>query len=106
MHSLGGSRKLRSERGIVNDLTDFAGSKGATLSQLPLAWLLARKDCIVPVPDIAAADLVLTDAGLARIDEIASNGGRGGKGGLSLHPAPRPRAQRTRTRNVTLIGAH
>ncbi|MTG89886.1 aldo/keto reductase [Cellulosimicrobium sp. BIT-GX5] len=70
---------------ITHRLTELAESKGASLSQLALAWLLARKDYIVPIPgsrnpdrvaqNIAAAELDLTADDLARIDQIAPNGG-------------------------------
>ncbi|MGW0704467.1 aldo/keto reductase [Streptomyces sp. NPDC002643] len=73
---------------IVAELTKLAESKGATLSQLALAWLLAKKDYILPIPgsrnldrvaeNIAAADLKLTAEDLARIAEIAPEGGVGG----------------------------
>lgn len=76
---------------IVAELTKFAESKGATLSQLAPAWLLAKKHFIVPIPgsrnldrvaeNVAAADLTLTAADLARIAEIASEGGIGGSQG-------------------------
>jgi aryl-alcohol dehydrogenase-like predicted oxidoreductase len=75
---------------IVSELTKLAGKKGGTVSQLALAWLLAKKDYIVPIPgsrdpervaqNIAAADLELTAGDLARIDEIAPEGGVGGRG--------------------------
>ncbi|MER5619277.1 aldo/keto reductase [Streptomyces sp. NPDC002215] len=54
---------------IAGKLTELAESKGATLSQLALAWLLAQKDYIVPIPGSrnpdrvaqnTAADLTLT----------------------------------------------
>ncbi|MFJ4809339.1 aldo/keto reductase [Streptomyces longwoodensis] len=74
---------------IVAELTKFAESKGATLSQLALAWLLAKKDYIVPIPgsrnpervaqNVAAAGLTLTAEDLARIAEIAPDGGLGGR---------------------------
>lgn len=70
---------------ITAELADLAKAKGASLSQLALAWLLARKNYIVPIPgsrnpervaqNIAAAGIDLTDADLARIDQIAPNGG-------------------------------
>lgn len=73
---------------IVDDLTRLAAEKGAALSQLAIAWLLARRDHIVPIPgsrnpdrvaeNVASADLVLTEADLARIDELAPTGGFGG----------------------------
>ncbi|MFF3573327.1 aldo/keto reductase [Nocardia jiangxiensis] len=75
---------------IVEQLTEFAAAKGATLPQLALAWLLTQKDYIVPIPgsrnpkrvaeNNAAADLTLTQADLARIAEIAPTGGHGGRG--------------------------
>ncbi|MGW0436803.1 aldo/keto reductase [Micromonospora sp. NPDC003197] len=74
---------------IAGELAKLAESKGATLSQLALAWLLAKRDDIVPIPgsrnpgrvaqNIAAADVTLTAEDLARIDEIAPEGGLGGR---------------------------
>lgn len=74
---------------IAEQLTELATSKGATLSQLSLAWLLARREDVVPIPgsrstervaqNTAAADLKLTDADMARIQEIAPDGGIGGR---------------------------
>ena len=74
---------------IAEELTDIAAAKDATLSQLALAWLLAQKDYIVPIPgsrnpsrvaqNIAAAELVLTDTDLARITELVPNGGVGSR---------------------------
>ncbi|MFL9684791.1 MULTISPECIES: aldo/keto reductase [Streptomyces] len=74
---------------IVDELTEFADGKGVTLAQLALAWLLAQKDYIVPIPgsrnagrvaqNVAAADLFLTAEDLARIAEIAPDGGLGGR---------------------------
>jgi aryl-alcohol dehydrogenase-like predicted oxidoreductase len=70
-------------------LTAFAASKGATLAQLSLAWLLTRQDYIVPIPgsrnpqrvdqNIAAAELDLTPDDLATIEQIAPTGGVGGR---------------------------
>jgi aryl-alcohol dehydrogenase-like predicted oxidoreductase len=74
---------------IVAQLTDLAESKKATLSQLALAWLLARKDYIVPIPgsrnsarvaqNIGAASLSLTDNNMKKIADIAPGGGIGGR---------------------------
>ncbi|MFI1358276.1 aldo/keto reductase [Streptomyces sp. NPDC020898] len=70
---------------IVEQLTRLAESKGATLSQLSLAWLVARKPYIVPIPGSGnaervaqnnlAAKLELSADDLALIDQIAPNGG-------------------------------
>ncbi|WP_435210638.1 aldo/keto reductase [Streptomyces sp. bgisy034] len=74
---------------MTSDLTKFAESKGATLSQLALAWLLTQKDYIVPIPgsrnpvrvaqNIAAANLTLNADDLAHIADIAPHGGKGGR---------------------------
>ncbi|MEV6104187.1 aldo/keto reductase [Streptomyces sp. NPDC051940] len=74
---------------IAGKLTELAETKDATLSQLALAWLLAQKDYIVPIPgsrnpgrvaqNTAAADLTLTADDLAAVAEIAPDGGIGGR---------------------------
>ncbi|GGN11633.1 aryl-alcohol dehydrogenase-like predicted oxidoreductase [Actinoplanes campanulatus] len=73
---------------ITAELTKLAEGKGTTLAQLALAWLLEKKDYIVPIPgsrnpervaqNLAAAEVKLTADDLARIDEIAPNGGVSG----------------------------
>ncbi|EON32232.1 aryl- alcohol dehydrogenase-like predicted oxidoreductase [Gordonia terrae C-6] len=70
---------------IVRRLADLAQDRGVTLSQLALAWLVARKPYIVPIPgsgdaervaqNNASADLELSVDDLARIDRIAPHGG-------------------------------
>ncbi len=60
---------------LVDKLKPMAGPKGATPRQLALAWLLARKPWIVPIPvtrkqsrleeNIGAVSLDLDDADLA-----------------------------------------
>ena len=72
---------------MVDRLAQLAESKGISVSQLALAWLLAQKDNVVPIPgsrnpqrveqNIAAADISLTDDDLARIAEIVPHGGHG-----------------------------
>ncbi|CAN7178518.1 aldo/keto reductase [Aminobacter sp. LjRoot7] len=76
-------------KAAVEQLTVLAKSKGATVSQLALAWLLAQGDDIVPIPgtrrkerldeNIAAADLKLTPEDLARIVEILPDGAAGAR---------------------------
>jgi aryl-alcohol dehydrogenase-like predicted oxidoreductase len=73
----------------VEQLRTLAGAKGATVSQLALAWLLAQRDYIVPIPgtrsakrveeNVAAADLELTPADRERISEILPTGGFGAR---------------------------
>lgn len=83
---------FEANQAIVAELTALAESKGATISQLSLAWLLAQRDDIVPIPgsrsttrvaeNTAAADLSLTADDLARIQAIAPDGGIGGRLGF------------------------
>ncbi|WP_405504089.1 aldo/keto reductase [Streptomyces purpurascens] len=73
----------------VDRLAELAAAKGATVSQLALAWLLTRGKHIVPIPgtrspkrieeNADAADLTLTDADLKAIDEILPQGGFGAR---------------------------
>jgi aryl-alcohol dehydrogenase-like predicted oxidoreductase len=73
----------------VSKLGELAGAKGATVSQLALAWLLTRGEHVVPIPgtrsaarveeNAGAADLVLTDDDLAAIDGILPDGGFGAR---------------------------
>ena len=63
-------------------LAAFAKSKGATSAQIALAWLLARKPWIVPIPgttkrsrleeNLRAVDVHLTPEDLGEIDRAAS----------------------------------
>ena len=69
---------------LVERIKAIAGEKGATASQLALAWVLAQGDDLVPIPgtkrrnyleeNIAALDLKLTPEDLKRIDEVAPKG--------------------------------
>lgn len=76
-------------KAAVEQLTELAKSKNATVSQLALAWLLARGDDIVPIPgtrrkerlleNVASAALKLTPEDLARIVKILPNGAAGAR---------------------------
>jgi aryl-alcohol dehydrogenase-like predicted oxidoreductase len=69
---------------LVDRVKAMAAEKGVTVSQLALAWVLARGDDVVPIPgtkrrkyleENAAADAVrLTPADLSRLDEVAPKG--------------------------------
>jgi len=69
---------------LVERIKAIAVEKGATASQLALAWVLAQGDDLVPIPgtkrrtyleeNIAAVDLKLTGDDLRRIDEVAPKG--------------------------------
>ena len=67
---------------LVEVLGKIAGQKNASSAQIALAWLLAQKPWIVPIPgttkvhrleeNIGAIDIILTDADLATINEAVS----------------------------------
>nr|BFE60636.1 aldo/keto reductase [Dactylosporangium thailandense] len=70
-------------------LGELAKAKGATLSQLALAWLLTRGEQVVPIPgtrsvarveeNVAAADLTLSPEDLETIGEVLPTGGFGAR---------------------------
>jgi len=72
----------KANRAFVDLLTSVAQRKNATPAQIALAWLLAQKPWIVPIPgttkverleeNIAATDVELTADDLAEIDSAAS----------------------------------
>jgi aryl-alcohol dehydrogenase-like predicted oxidoreductase len=72
----------RANRAFVDLLTSVAERKNATPAQIALAWLLAQKPWIVPIPgttkldrlqeNTAAADVELTADDLEEIDSAAS----------------------------------
>ncbi|GAB3798715.1 aldo/keto reductase [Humibacter antri] len=73
----------------TRQLAVLAESKGATVAQLALAWLLAQGEHIVPIPgtrsprrveeNVGAVNLALTGDDLARIAEILPTGGFGAR---------------------------
>jgi aryl-alcohol dehydrogenase-like predicted oxidoreductase len=77
---------------FVDWLKTFAERKGATPAQLALAWLLAQKPWIVPIPgttkrhrldeNVGAVDIHLTSEDLREIDRAASQ--------IELHGARYP----------------
>ena len=74
---------IAKNQAFVDLLKRVASEKGATPAQIALAWLLAQRPSIVPIPgttklhrleeNIAAADIELTDADLHEINEGASH---------------------------------
>jgi aryl-alcohol dehydrogenase-like predicted oxidoreductase len=72
----------KANRAFVEVLTSVAARKGATAAQIALAWLLAQKPWIVPIPgttkparleeNMAAADVELTSDDLDEIDSAAA----------------------------------
>ncbi|MDN4640832.1 aldo/keto reductase [Agreia sp. PsM10] len=75
---------------MVSRLTEFATSKNTTVAGLALAWLLAVRHDLVPIPgsrsserveeNVAAAEVTLTTEDLARIHEIVPTGAVGDRG--------------------------
>jgi len=73
---------LKANLALVELLRDVAKRKGATPAQIALAWLLAQKPWIVPIPgttklarldeNLGAADVELTAADLEAIDSAAA----------------------------------
>ena len=72
----------KANRALVELLTGIAEKKKATTGQIALAWLLAQKPWIVPIPgttkmhrmqeNTAAASVVLSEADLREIEQAAS----------------------------------
>lgn len=83
---------------LVSRVDAIAREKGATPSQLALAWLLAQGDDIIPIPgtkrrkfleeNAAALDIKLSSSDLRRIEEVAPKGAAAGarypEGAMSL----------------------
>ncbi len=73
---------LKANRGIVDLLGNIAKAKNATPAQVALAWLLAQKPWIVPIPgttklhrldeNLGALNIELTPDDLRQIDDAAS----------------------------------
>ena len=69
---------------VVTRVGEIAREKGCTPAQLALAWLLAQRDDIVPIPgttqrtrleeNVGAVEVVLTKDDLARIEAAAPQG--------------------------------
>lgn len=84
----------RANMALVDLVKSVAEGKGATPAQVALAWLLAQRPWIVPIPgttklhrlkeNLGAVDLKLTEGDLKHIDEVAS--------GLKLEGARLPEA--------------
>lgn len=78
---------FEANRAMADRLANLADRLDVTLSQLALAWVLAQKDNVVPIPgsrnpqrveqNIAATDITLSDEVMAEIAEIVPNGAHG-----------------------------
>jgi aryl-alcohol dehydrogenase-like predicted oxidoreductase len=73
---------MAANQALVDLVTKIAGEKGATPAQVALAWLLAQRPWIVPIPgttklhrlkeNLGGADLALTDQDLTHIADALS----------------------------------
>ena len=73
---------IEANRALIALLEEIAAGKGATTAQIALAWLLAQKPWIVPIPgtrrierleeNASAADVALTADDLRQIEDAAS----------------------------------
>jgi aryl-alcohol dehydrogenase-like predicted oxidoreductase len=73
---------MEKNQALVDLLTRIADKKKATPAQIALAWLLAQKSWIVPIPgttkfhrlaeNLGAADIVLTTQDLAEMEDAAA----------------------------------
>ena len=73
---------MAANQAVIDLMTRVAKATGATPAQIALAWLLDRKPWIVPIPgtrrlerleeNLAAADLGLTEAEVADLDDASS----------------------------------
>jgi aryl-alcohol dehydrogenase-like predicted oxidoreductase len=72
----------KANQALIDRVTAFAESKGATPAQIALAWVLAQKDWIAPIPgttklhrleeNLGAVDIDLTGDDLRELDELTS----------------------------------
>ena len=72
----------KANQALVDRIAAFAKSKGATPAQIALAWVLAQKDWIVPIPgttklhrleeNLGAVDVELTQEDLRQLDQLTS----------------------------------
>ena len=73
---------MEANKGVVELLKEYATRKNATPAQISLAWLLAKKTWIVPIPgttklhrfeeNMAAANLTLTSEEISHIDKASA----------------------------------
>ena len=77
------SENRKANEALVDVIERFAQRKNATPAQIALAWLLAQKPWIVPIPgttklqrlkeNVEAAQIELTQVDIQQLDEAASN---------------------------------
>jgi aryl-alcohol dehydrogenase-like predicted oxidoreductase len=77
------SEALRANQGLVEIIGEIAAGRGVTAAQIALAWLLARRPWIAPIPgttklhrleeNLGAAEVELTGDDLARIEQALAS---------------------------------
>ena len=90
---------IKANQALVNLINKFAEQKQATAAQLALAWLLAQRPWIVPIPgttklhrleeNIGAVDIELTAAELREMEEATSK--------ITIHGARYPTEMEKKT---------
>ncbi|MBV9241560.1 MAG: aldo/keto reductase [Acidobacteria bacterium] len=73
----------KANQALIEKLSQFAQDKGATNAQIALAWVLAQKPWIVPIPgttklhrleeNLASVDIDLSQSDLRELDELTSS---------------------------------
>ena len=71
---------IKAHQGIIDFIRNMATAKNATPSQIALAWVLARRPWIVPIPgttklhrleeNVGAADVVFTDEEMTALNRM------------------------------------
>ena len=64
---------LKANRALVDLIQSFAAKKNATAAQIALAWLLAQKPWIVPIPGTTKLERVEENIGAARLSLTAQD---------------------------------
>lgn len=58
---------VTSNQPLLNLLGEFAERKGATPAQISLAWMLRKKECIVPIPGMRREERIQENLGAAKV---------------------------------------
>jgi len=59
---------IRANQPLLDMLAAFAKEKGATPAQISLAWMLHKKDFIVPIPGMRKLERIVENLGAANVD--------------------------------------
>jgi aryl-alcohol dehydrogenase-like predicted oxidoreductase len=64
---------LKANQTLVDVLGDIAGQKGVTRAQIAIAWLLAQKPWVVPIPGTTKLHRLEENLGAARVELTADD---------------------------------